>query len=238
MRIMISHLFFPEEVNTSPACVMRLYGLSHLAITGCGHSSTPAAAVPPRRHWRRRRPWRATLGLCALARALVALLPTFGFVIFSRSGFGQSTNRSIHQCEQGPGQPWCGWRGTHCLRNAGLQLFSSAVITQPQSLPQRHQEVVNVGLVADGCAMLGTENGFLASHVVQILSLLSLGFLVIRRKGSTEMHRTKSMNESVYLLRLQKIEGFPLHGLEDLVSTAVIDVGVVEPGREHDHIMI
>ena len=45
------------------------------------------------------------------------------------------------------------------------------------------------------------------------------------------MHRTKTFNEGVYLLSLQAIEGFPLHGLEDLVSTAVIDVGVVEPGR-------
>ena len=45
------------------------------------------------------------------------------------------------------------------------------------------------------------------------------------------MHRTKTFNEGVYSLRLQAIEGFPLHGLEDLVSSAVIDVGVVEPGR-------
>ena len=30
MRIMISHLFFPEAVNTSPLCVMWLYGLFHI----------------------------------------------------------------------------------------------------------------------------------------------------------------------------------------------------------------
>ena len=89
----------------------------------------------------------------------------------------------------------------------------------------------NVGLVADGRAMLVTDHGFLASHVVQILFLVSLGPIVSWRKGSNEMHRTKTFNEGFYLLRLQAIEGFPLHGLEDLVSTAVIDVGVVEPGR-------
>ena len=94
------------------------------------------------------------------------------------------------------------------------------------------------GLVADGRAMLVTEKCFLASHVEQIILLVSLGLVVSWRKRSTEMHRSKTFNEGVYLLRLQAIEVFPLHGLEDLVSTAVIDVGVVEPGREHDHIMI
>ena len=30
MRIMISHLFFPEEVYTSPVSIMWLYGLCHI----------------------------------------------------------------------------------------------------------------------------------------------------------------------------------------------------------------
>ena len=194
------------------------------------HSARPpAAALSPRRHWRRWRLWRGALGLCKLVRALVSLLLTVVFVILSRSAFGQRTNRTIHQCKHCPRQSWCGRRGSHCLCNVGLQLYSSAVVTLSQFLPQRHQELLNVGLVADGRAMLVTEKCFLASHVVQILLLVSLGLVVSWRKGSTEMHRSKTFNEGIYLLRLQVIEGFPLHGLEHLVSTAVIDVGVVEP---------
>ena len=83
-----------------------------------------------------------------------------------------------------------------------------------------------------------TESGFPASHVEQLISFVLLGLVVGGRKGRTEMHRTKSIQEGVYLLRLQLIEAVPIHGMEDLDSADNIDVGVVKPGREHDHIMI
>ena len=83
-----------------------------------------------------------------------------------------------------------------------------------------------------------TESGFPASHVEQLISFVLLGLVVGGRKGRTEMHRSKSFQERVYLVRLQLIERVPFHGREDLDSAATIDVGVVKPGREHDHIMI
>ena len=64
------------------------------------------------------------------------------------------------------------------MRLAASKSWTRADIAQSQFLPQRHQEVVNVGLVADGRAMLVTDHGFLASHVVQTLFLGTLGPIV------------------------------------------------------------